>query len=90
MSGIEDDFFFYDTHMSINSPLGFMKSKLKTALKLHINGEKVSFNELELSGGRKEMVPEWFGKKDDSKEEIEEPNIEEERQKLLRELGVGK
>ena len=54
---------------------------------LHAAGEKISFSELELSGGRKEMVPEWFGKKDKTKEEVEDPNIEEERQKLLKELN---
>lgn len=81
---------YTNNETSINSPLGFIKAKLKTASKVHATGEKISFSELELSGGRKEMVPEWFGKKDDSKEELKDPKIEEERQKLLRELGVEK
>lgn len=81
---------YTNNETSINSPLGFIKAKLKTASKVHATGEKISFSELEFSGGRKEMVPEWFGKKDDSKEELKDPKIEEERQKLLRELGVEK
>jgi plasmid replication initiation protein len=78
---------YINNESTIKTPLGFIKSKLKTALMLHAAGEKISFNELELSGGRKEMVPEWFGKKDETKEEVEDPNIEEERQKLLKELN---
>lgn len=81
---------YTNNETSITSPLGFIKAKLKTASKVHATGEKISFSKLELSGGRKEMVPEWFGKKDDSKEELKDPKIEEERQKLLRELGVEK
>jgi len=78
---------YINNESTIKTPLGFIKSKLKTALMLHVTGEKVSFSELELSGGRTEMVPEWFGKKDEMKEEVEDPNIEEERQKLLKELN---
>lgn len=78
---------YINNESTIKTPLGFIKSKLKAALKLHATGEKVSFSELELSGGRKEMVPEWFGKKNEMKEEVEDPNIEEERQKLLKELN---
>lgn len=79
---------YTNNESSINSPLGFIKSKLKTASNLHAAGEKISFSELELTGGRKEMIPEWFGKKDDPKEEVKDPNIEEERRKLLEELNA--
>lgn len=74
---------------TIKNPLGFIKSKLKAAWKLREDGIFISFADLQLNKrttGRTEMIPSWFGGKGETKEGIANPNIEEERQKLLREL----
>ena len=77
---------YINKEFTIKSPLGFLKSKMKLAFQQHLEGEKVSFNDLENLNGRKEIIPEWFNAEKSSKDKVENPSIEEERQKLLEEL----
>ena len=80
---------------TIKNPLGFIKSKLQTAWKVHESGIPFTFADLKPFKrlvGRTEMVPSWFGEKGDLKEKTEveqDLNVEEERQKLLKELNGG-
>jgi len=76
---------------TIKNPLGFIKSKLKAAWKFHEDGIFISFADLQINKrttGRTEMIPSWFGEKDDPNQEVEDPNIEEERRRLLEELNA--
>ncbi|PUB08201.1 replication initiation protein [Paenisporosarcina sp. OV554] len=88
---------YVNAESSINKPLGFIKSKLKIALQLHFSGEKISFSDLEgdsRSTGRVEVVPDWFSKRREKKEEFimsaeEEENLKHERVGLYRKLGLS-
>lgn len=88
---------YVNDESSINKPLGFIKSKLKTALQLHFSGEKISFSDLEgdsRSAGRMEVVPDWFSKRREKNEEFimsaqEEENLKHERVELYRKLGLS-
>lgn len=76
-----------DGDSKVDNPLGFIKSKLKTAWDDHSQGDNVTFATLKLkrSNGRKEVIPEWFKESSDSdepKERKRDPELEERRQKL--------
>ena len=79
---------YINKELTIKSPLGFLKSKMKLAFQQYLEGEEVSFNTLENQNGRKEIIPEWFNANAEksSKDKLEDPAIEKERQKLLEEL----
>jgi len=78
---------YINNEFTIKSPLGFIKAKIKVAFQEYLEGVTVSFNTLENSSGRKEIVPEWFEAGETLKEEMEDPAIEEARKKLLEELN---
>lgn len=77
---------------TIKNPLGFIKSKLQAAWKSSEDGISITFANLQVNKrttGRTEVIPSWFGNKGDSNETVEkDPSIEEQRQKLLKELNV--
>lgn len=81
---------YVNEESSIIKPLGFIKSKLKTALQLHLSGDKISFNELQVasqSAGRLEVVPDWFNTRNEEKENNLSDEGRELKRQLLADLG---
>lgn len=71
---------------TVKNPLGFIKSKIKTAWEIHQNGFPITFADLKSNKrrtGRTEVVPEWFHERDESNEK---PQLSEEAKKQKREL----
>lgn len=71
---------------TVKNPLGFIKSKIKTAWEIHQNGFPITFADLKSSKrttGRTEVVPEWFHEREESNEKSE---LSEEAKKQKREL----
>ena len=84
---------YVNEEVSVKNPLGFIKIKLQEYGELYQQGLPVTFADLKPSQretGRTEKVPEWFKNRSEPKKDKNEidMNIEEERQKLLKELGI--
>jgi plasmid replication initiation protein len=79
---------------SVKNPLGFIKKKLQDCAQLFQEGLPITFANLQPTkrkAGREERVPDWFNKREntaDIRTEDEKKAFEEERQKLLEELGI--
>lgn len=79
---------------SINNPLGFIKSRLKSAWEDHVNGEEITFANLKPTQQRNEepyqndtAIPDWFKKRNEPAANIPpSDDIEERREKLRKEL----
>jgi len=79
---------------SVKNPLGFIKKKLQDCAQLFQEGLPITFANLQSTkrkSGREEKVPDWFSKREntaDVRTEDEKKAFEEERRKLLEELGI--
>jgi len=79
---------------SVKNPLGFIKKKLQDCAQLFQEGLPITFANLQSTkrkSGREEKVPDWFNKREntaDVRTEDEKKAFEEERRKLLEELGM--
>ncbi|MBE3102704.1 MAG: hypothetical protein IMZ40_00495 [Bacilli bacterium] len=85
---------YVNNEPTVNNPLGFIKSKLQLALQQYVVGDKISFSELQIASrsiGRKEVIPDWFYERNQSKEETVATVVTEEYQEkkrtLLKNLG---
>ena len=79
---------------TVKNPLGFIKSKIKTAWDIHQDGIPITFADLKVSKrttGRTEVIPDWFNERNTSKEETVATVVTEEYQEkkraLLEKLG---
>ena len=79
---------------TVKNPLGFIKSKIKTAWDIHQDGLSITFADLKVSKrttGRTEVIPDWFNERNKSKEETVATVVTEEYQEkkraLLEKLG---
>ena len=84
---------YVNVEKSVQNPLGFIKSQIQLAWEAYERGEKPTFADLQptkkRTTGREEVIPEWFKKSSEAnepKKEIDNTNIEEEREALLKEL----
>jgi len=80
---------------TVKNPLGFIKSKIKTAWDIHQDGFPITFADLKVSKrttGRTEVVPDWFNERNTSKEETVATVVTEEYQEKKRALleSLGK
>ena len=80
---------------TVKNPLGFIKSKIKTAWDFHQDGVSITFADLKSAKrkiGRTEVVPDWFNERKKSKDEIVATVETEEDQKKKRALleSLGK
>lgn len=81
---------------TVKNPIGFIKSKIKTAWDVHQDGLTITFADLKVSKrptGRKEVIPEWFHDRKKSREETGATVLSEEDQDkkriLLGKLGLS-
>ncbi len=79
---------------TVKNPLGFIKSKIKTAWDIHQDGFPITFADLKVSKrttGRTEVVPDWFNERNTSKEEtvatVVTEDYQEKKRALLESLG---
>jgi plasmid replication initiation protein len=79
---------------TVKNPLGFIKSKIKTAWDIHQDGIPITFADLKVSKrttGRTEVIPDWFNERNTSKEETVATVVTEEflekKRALLESLG---
>jgi len=79
---------------TVKNPLGFIKSKIKTAWDVHQAGISITFADLKASKrttGRTEVVPDWFNERKKSKDEIvatvDTEVDQEKKRKLFESLG---
>lgn len=84
---------YVNEEKTVTNPLGFIKAKLTEAWGFHEAGLTITFADLKPSQrrtGRAEKLPEWFKNRSEPKEAKKEIdlNIVEERQKLLKEMGI--
>lgn len=85
---------YINKEKNINSPLGFIKSKLKAAFEIvKVIGVDFSFSSLKETqkrNSREEIIPEWFEKRDSEsyykEKENDEEDIDKKREELIREL----
>ncbi|PUB08161.1 replication initiation protein [Paenisporosarcina sp. OV554] len=80
---------------TVKNPLGFIKSKIKTAWDIHQDGFPITFADLKVSKrttGRTEVIPDWFNERNTSKEETVATVVTEEYQEKKRALleSLGK
>jgi len=79
---------------SVKNPLGFIKKKLQDCAQLFQEGLPITFANLQSTkrkSRREERVPDWFNKRENGADvlsEAEKKAFEEERRKLLEELGI--
>jgi len=76
---------------TVKNPLGFIKSKIKTAWDIHQDGFPITFADLKVSKrttGRTEVIPDWFNERNTSKEEtVVTEEYQEKKRALLESLG---
>jgi len=84
---------YVNVEMSVQNPLGFIKSQIQLAWEAHERGENITFADLqptkERTTGREEIIPDWFkkiSKVNEPKEEKDEADIAERREALQKEL----
>ncbi|MBU0941634.1 MAG: replication initiation protein [Bacteroidetes bacterium] len=86
---------YVNQETTVKNPLGFIKSKIKTAWDIHQDGFPITFADLKVSKrptGRTEVVPDWFNERNTSKEETVATVVTEEYQEKKRALleSLGK
>ncbi|WP_186672970.1 replication initiation protein [Sporosarcina sp. BP05] len=88
---------YVNVEKSVQNPLGFIKSQIQLAWEAYERGEHTTFADLqptkERTTGREEIIPDWFkknSKDNEPKKEKDKANIDEEREALLKELGIQK
>lgn len=86
---------YVNGELSINNPLGFIKSKITSAWEFHEVGQSVTFADLrptiERRSVREEMLPEWFNKPDEPVDSPPpDPSLAVEKEKLLAKLAKKK
>jgi len=85
---------YVNEETTVKNPLGFIKSKIKTAWDIHQDGFPITFADLKVSKrptGRAEVIPDWFNERKKSKEEtvatVETEEYQEKKRALLESLG---
>ena len=85
---------YVNAEKSVKNPLGFIKSKIHLAWEAYVLGENTTFANLQRTKeritGREEIIPDWFKKEYETPDYkgMEKNETDEERQKLLKELGI--
>lgn len=86
---------YVNEEKSVENPLGFIKSKLKTAWEVHQDGIAYTFADLKpakaRTGGRTEVLPDWFTAKEEAQDTgAPNPELAKEKEQVLAKLAQKK
>ena len=86
---------YVNEEKSVENPLGFIKSKLKTAWEVHQDGVAYTFADLKpakaRTAGRTEVLPDWFTAKEEAQDTgAPNPELAKEKEQVLAKLAQKK
>lgn len=86
---------YVNEEKSVENPLGFIKSKLKTAWEVHQDGIAYTFADLKpakaRTAGRTEVLPDWFTAKEEAQDTgAPNPELAKEKEQVLAKLAQKK